>query len=167
MAAKTPMSVEEYLRTSFDGPDREFLDGEVVERNAGEMSHSKVQARLIILLAELPRRTALHVFPGLRLRLGPSRIRIPDIAVFAGEEPLEDVPSTPPLVAIEIVSRDDRHTEILQKLGEYRQWGVPYIWLVDPWLRKIHSFSTAGLTEVAAFEIPEIGATIPASVIFA
>ena len=29
------MSVEEYLHTSFDGADREYLDGEVVERNMG------------------------------------------------------------------------------------------------------------------------------------
>lgn len=27
------MTVEDYLRTSFDGTDCEFLDGEVVERN--------------------------------------------------------------------------------------------------------------------------------------
>jgi hypothetical protein len=36
MATRVLISADEYLRTSFDGPDREFLDGEVVERNAGE-----------------------------------------------------------------------------------------------------------------------------------
>ena len=33
------MDVEEYLRTSFDGSDCEYLDGEVVERNMGELPH--------------------------------------------------------------------------------------------------------------------------------
>ena len=34
------MDVEEYLRTSFDGSDCEYLDGEVVERNMGELPHA-------------------------------------------------------------------------------------------------------------------------------
>ena len=49
------MDVEEYLRTSFDGSDCEYLDGEVVERNMGERPHSAVQANLIELLRELRR----------------------------------------------------------------------------------------------------------------
>src|ERR1041384_7153162 len=40
MSTKVLMPVEEYLRTSFDGPDCEYLDGEVVERNTGEMPHA-------------------------------------------------------------------------------------------------------------------------------
>ena len=35
MSTKVQMDVEEYLRTSFDGSDCEYLDGEVVERNMG------------------------------------------------------------------------------------------------------------------------------------
>ncbi|HXI41245.1 MAG TPA: hypothetical protein VNH83_14775 [Bryobacteraceae bacterium] len=37
MPSKVLMDVEEYLRASFDGPDCEYLDGEVVERNIGEV----------------------------------------------------------------------------------------------------------------------------------
>ena len=37
MSTKALMSVEEYLRTSFDGSDCEYLDGEIVERNMGEL----------------------------------------------------------------------------------------------------------------------------------
>ena len=42
MTAKTLMSVEEYLHTSFEGADCEYLDGEVVERNMGNKSHGRV-----------------------------------------------------------------------------------------------------------------------------
>ena len=38
MAIATQMTVEEYLRTSFD-PDCEYVDGEVLERNVGETDH--------------------------------------------------------------------------------------------------------------------------------
>ena len=36
---QTLVSVEEYLNTSYDGPDREYVDGRIVERNLGEKSH--------------------------------------------------------------------------------------------------------------------------------
>src|SRR5215475_8210910 len=46
MSTKVLMGVDEYLRTSFEGPDCEYLDGEVVERNMGEMAHADVQYTL-------------------------------------------------------------------------------------------------------------------------
>jgi Uma2 family endonuclease len=42
------MDVAEYLRTSFDGPDCEYLDDEVVERNMGEIPHGDVQGNLTV-----------------------------------------------------------------------------------------------------------------------
>jgi hypothetical protein len=35
MNTKLAMSVEEYLKTSFEDADCEYLDGEIVERNMG------------------------------------------------------------------------------------------------------------------------------------
>jgi hypothetical protein len=37
MGTKVLMGVSEYLRTNFEGPDCEYLDGEIVERNMGEI----------------------------------------------------------------------------------------------------------------------------------
>src|SRR5689334_19048878 len=53
MASKTLMSVEEYLRTSFDDADCEYLDGEIVERNMGERGHAAVQGQLLFLLMSI------------------------------------------------------------------------------------------------------------------
>jgi len=50
MPSKVLMDVEEYLHATFDGPDCEYLDGEVVERNMGELPHGILQGRLIFLL---------------------------------------------------------------------------------------------------------------------
>jgi hypothetical protein len=45
MASVTLIPVEEYLRTTYR-PDREYLEGALVERNMGEKQHSRMQARL-------------------------------------------------------------------------------------------------------------------------
>lgn len=45
MAAGTLISVQEYLSTSYS-PDREYVDGVVVERNLGERDHSRLQTDL-------------------------------------------------------------------------------------------------------------------------
>ena len=109
------MSVDEYLHTTFDGADREYLDGEVVERNMGNKSHGRLQGWLVRLLGSHEERTGLYLIPEVRHRVQEARYRIPDIAVFEGE-PESEIPSTPPLIAIEILSPDDRIGYIVPKL---------------------------------------------------
>ena len=75
--------------------------------------------------------------------------------MHAGDEPTERVPSQLPLVAIEILSPDDRHSEVMQKLKEYSDWGVPHIWLVDPERRSLHVYANGALSEASALTIPE------------
>jgi len=164
MAAHTQISVEEYLRTSFDSPDCEYLDGEIVERGMPNLPHSNAQKRLIGWFLGMEEKLSLHCFPDLRLRVGARRYRVVDLAVFQGK-PLEDVPSSPPLVAIEILSPDDRFAEVLAKLEEYRAWGVAHVWFVDPISRKLYIY-TVGLSETAAFGLPEYGVEMAAPEIF-
>jgi hypothetical protein len=45
--AATLVSVEEYLGTSYPDGDREYVDGEIVERNAGEIDHGSLQSRIL------------------------------------------------------------------------------------------------------------------------
>ncbi|MDA1312851.1 MAG: Uma2 family endonuclease [Acidobacteria bacterium] len=161
MATQALVSPEEYLSTSFDGADREYVDGLIVERNVGENPHSEVQARLIEIFYELRKRHPLHCRPELRLKLAPTRYRIPDVAVFHPDKPVELVPDRPPLIVIEIVSREDRYTEVLKKLEEYRVWGVPHVWVVDPWRRTLSAYGEKGLITAAAFLIGELGIEIP------
>jgi Uma2 family endonuclease len=134
VATQTLIPVEEYLRTVYE-PDAEFVDGEIVERNPGENPHNPVQARLVEIFYELKKKHPAHCRTELRMWVATARIRIPDVALFHPEKPAELVPSDAPLVVVEIVSREDRHTEIIQKFEEHRAWGVPHIWLADPWQR--------------------------------
>jgi Uma2 family endonuclease len=77
---------------------------------------------------------------------------IPDVAVWLSPQPL--LPDTPPLVAIEILSPDDRMPEVKDKLGKYKTWGVAHVWLVDPHSRRLYSWET-GLTE-RTLKIPNL-----------
>lgn len=152
MATSTQLPVEEYLRMSFEGPDREYLDGEVVERAVGGNKHSNTQVEFVYKIRGGS--ALLHVRSEIRMRVSTTRYRIADAAIFS-EEPLEEVPSIPPLVVLEIVSRDDRLTEIIEKLADYRTWGVPHVWLADPYSERLHIMAADGLQEVPVFELPE------------
>ncbi len=166
MNSKTLMSVEEYLHTTFDGADREYLDGEVVERNMGNKSHGRIQVIIASLLRQHEARTGLYVIVEMRQKVTEVRYRIPDVAVFDGE-PEGEVPSVPPLVAIEILSPDDRIGYVVPKLEEYRSWGVRHIWIADPEDRKLFAYGAAGLHEVNELELPEYGIVLTKTELFA
>lgn len=165
MSTKSLMSVEEYLHTTFDGADREYLDGKVVERNMGNKSHGRIQLVIASLLRQHETNTGLYVTVEVRQKITELRYRIPDVAVFEGE-PVGEVPSTPPLVAIEILSPDDRIGYIVPKLEEYRAWGVRNIWVADPEDRKLFTYGSAGLHEVNEFKLPEFGIVLTKAELF-
>lgn len=131
------MPIEEYLDTSYS-PDREFVDGEVVERHVGEKPHSKVQRN--VMRSFLIRYPNLHVWPEQRVRTIRNRCRIPDVCVTL-QEPESDVFEAPPFICIEILSRRDEMTSVLEKLEEYFAAGVPNIWLIDPRRKKAFTYN--------------------------
>jgi len=155
MSVNTALSVEEYLHTSFPDLDREYRDGELVERCFADYPHGRTQGRLSAWFATRHSHLPLYPCTETQMRVRPNRYLIPDVAVFYPTEPT-DVPDTPPLVAIEILSPDDRLIEVRQKLEEYQAWGAPHIWLIDP---RSHRFYTcdSGLVEQPTLTIPELG----------
>jgi hypothetical protein len=53
MSTKDLMDVDEYLRTNFE-PDCDYVEGQVVERNLGEIAHSDVQGNMKNPAIEIP-----------------------------------------------------------------------------------------------------------------
>ena len=139
------VSLEEYLNTAYS-PDREYVDGVVVERHVGERPHSLVQKNVVIFLQT--RNPQIFVWPEQRVRTIPNRrSRIPDVCVTA-EDPGTDAFETAPLIAIEILSRRDEMSEVLEKLDEYRAFGVPHIWVIDPRRKKAFTYERGRLQEL-------------------
>ena len=165
MGTKAALSVEKYLHTSFPGLDKEYRDGKLQERSLPDYLHGKTQG-LVTAFFFAPRKTLpMFTCPELRLQIRPSLYLIPDVSVFYPNEPQQSVPDTPPLVAIEILSFDDHMTKVREKLQEYRDWGVPHVWLVDPQSRRLYTCND-GLTEVPTLTIPELNIELKPGDIF-
>src|SRR5271167_2384753 len=101
MPASAPVSVEEYLHTSYD-PDCDYVDGRVVERNLGELDHSDLQSELTFYFRLRRKTWGVHTFVEQRVQVSPTRFRIPDICVMLGPKPTEPIIRTPPFLVIEI-----------------------------------------------------------------
>ena len=69
------------------------------------------------------------------------------------------------MVAIEILSLDDRLAEVRDKLEEYKTWGVAHVWLVDPYSRRMYRYE-AGLFEAQSLKIAELGVEVTGADIF-
>src|SRR5579863_251358 len=132
MTTKVLMDVEEYLRTSFEGSDCEFLDGEIVERNMGELPHGDVQLTLSRLLWRLRKTLGIRVVTEIRIQIGPRRYRVADIAVWRDDNIGTGIPTVPPFLVVEILSPEDRMVRMLPKIQEYLSIGVEFVWIVDP-----------------------------------
>lgn len=164
MSTATLISVEEYLRTSYEH-DCEYVRGEVVERGMPTTSHSRAQTRLLVLFDRLSATHNLEALAELRNRLAPDLYRIPDVAVYR-PRPTEEVPSTPPLIAIEIVSPDERLRNLFAKCEEYAQWGVAHVWVIDPARRSLQYFDGVDLRTVAALSVPELDIALGPAEVF-
>lgn len=142
MALATLLSVEEYLSTIYH-PDREYVDGEVVERNMGESEHSRSQMGTAGRLFAMEASHGVHVFPEFRLQTGPRRFRVPDILVTT-QKIRGRILREPPFLCVEILSPEDRFSRVEMKILEYLEFGVPYVWLIDPRQRKAWSYTREG-----------------------
>ena len=163
MATQTAISVEEYLATSYEY-DPEYVRGEVVDRPMPTKKHSKAQKRLLKIFEPIEDGFGAFVIHEVRSRLEPLIVRLPDVSLYL-REPEGDVPTEPPLVAIEIVSPEDRFSRLTEKLAEYRTWGVAHCWMADPESRRLYTFD-GHLEEVDHFILPEFNLTITPAQIF-
>jgi Uma2 family endonuclease len=151
MATSISVPVEEYLRTSYE-PDMEYVDGELVERHVGEHQHSRLQTLIVLLLGARESRGKVRVLTEQRLRVmgKKHRYRIPDVCVMALPYRLEPVITTPPHLAIEIVSPEDETADLLAKVSDYLRFGVPHIWIADPYKHTVQEADCDGIRGNAA-----------------
>ena len=132
MSVGTLISLEEYLRTSFR-PDCDFIDGEVRERNVGKRRHAYAQIEVGTWFSQRKKDLLLQPLTELRTQVGPGRIRIPDVVVARIPIPDEEVFTSPPYLCVEVMSPDDTVSALQERLDEYIDFGVPNIWVIDPW----------------------------------
>ena len=146
--ADSLVPLEKYLSTCYE-PDCEYDDGLIVERNVGEYDHSFLQALLCALFMNSEETWGVYGLTEQRIRIAPRKYRIPDICVLRLDAPADDILAEPPLIAIEILSPEDRSARIAAKAIEYREFGIEHVWVVDPRQRKVFLGTEEGLIEIA------------------
>ncbi len=135
MTTATIVPVELYLNTSYR-PDCDYVDGEVLERNLGEQPHASVQKFFIRYLGNREDEWGLTVFPEQRVQISQTRYRVADVCVVLQTTGFEPIVRTPPPLCIEVVSKDDRMSEMQERVHDYIRMGVTAVWVIDPKRRR-------------------------------
>ena len=162
--ATTLVSVEEYLRSTYK-PDADYVDGVIEERCLGEDQHSAWQVTLATYFQVRRREWSIRVRTELRTRTSERRYRIPDIAILDAALPREPIAIAPPLIAIEILSPEDRLARLVVRLGDFEAMGVPAIYVIDPADNSLLRFKAGRLEVVETMQLRDI--TIPFAEILA
>ena len=134
MTTATLISVEEYLSTSFPDGDRDYLEGQVLERNVGEVDHSDLQTSFVVFFRK--HYPAFWAGVEVRVQVKARRFRVPDVCLIAGGKPKTRTVQEPPFLVVEVLSPDDRMSEMQDRIDDYLAFGIPYVWIVDPAKRR-------------------------------
>ena len=128
MSSTTLISVQEYLATSYR-PDCDFVDGELQERNLGELEHALLQTAIAAWFWN--RQKEWNVLPIVeqRVQVAATRFRIPDVSVLPADQPREPIVTTPPLILIEVLSKDDTLRSMRERVDDYLNFGVQHVWI--------------------------------------
>src|SRR5271165_6649670 len=165
-ATQLPVTVSDYLHTSYS-PDRDYVDGELQERNVGELDHAEVQTALAHWFRSHDKEWKIRAFTELRMQITPTRFRVADVCLIPRNEPADQVLQRPPIAVIEVLSPEDRVSRYQQRFQDYRQMGIPHIWVVDPQTRRGYDCSTGSWIETTSLTVENSSIAVNLSVIFA
>jgi Uma2 family endonuclease len=129
------VSVDEYLNSCWH-PDKEYIDGHLVDRSMPNELHSLLQVILIAYFRSIEKQHRLKVLSELRTEIVErARYRIPDVLVAnvplgrpLTKGPFRDIPA----IIIEILSPDDTQKQVLARFADFSRLGVSYIIQMDP-----------------------------------
>ena len=152
MVTAVVVSLAEYLETSYR-PDREYVDGELRERNVGKWEHARVQLLLAGWFLNHELEWSVVGSTEQRVRVSADRVRIPDLVVLRpGPQP--DVLTDPPLLVVEILSPDDTYSDTQERAADYLAMGVGTVWIIDPKTRTGRMCLGAEWTAAKRLEVP-------------
>jgi Uma2 family endonuclease len=162
MSTPSYIPVAEYLATSYR-PDCDYVDGEVQERTGGEHDHSLLQCIIATLFHNHWRAWRIVPLIAVRVQVSPTRFRVPDICILHSSDPAEAIVRNAPWICIEILSAEDRLQRVQERVDDYMQMGVGYVWVIDPKTRNAYVASTNGFLKTSNGEFAVEGTPIRVS----
>ena len=146
------VTVEEYLRTVYE-PECDYVDGWLEDRNVGEYDHALLQTLLAHIFMTNRKEWGVLPLTELRTQVKLTRFRCPDVLVLRADAPREQILTHPPLIAIEILSPEDRVSRFRVKIDDYVAFGVENIWIIDPATRTAMTADRFGMHPVETGEL--------------
>ena len=132
------VSEEEYLRSDYE-PNCEYLDGVLVSKALPDDIHGSLQILIGSYLLSQQERFDFRVASEVHTRIHPGRWRVPDVAILPGRKGDRRFPDeqSPPLLTIEIVSKDEPWSGLHSKMTDHLAVGVQAVIIVDPYIKTV------------------------------
>jgi Uma2 family endonuclease len=128
----------------------ELIEGELVEMSPTSGVHGAIEFNIALLIGQYVRQHRLGQIvvgeAGFYVRGDEHTVRGADVAfISAAKVPPEGLPTgflkIAPDLVVEVVSPNDRGTEIVEKVGEWLAFGVAAVWVVYPNTRSVHVYT--------------------------
>jgi Uma2 family endonuclease len=144
-------TIEELLRAS-DLGRCELIRGELVMMTPAGFEHGRIAHRIGVCLDTFVKQRQLGVLTtaeaGFVLARNPDTVRDPDVAFIAKDRvPPSAVPGFfegPPDLAVEVLSPNDRASDVLAKVHEWLAAGCLAVWVVDPQQKTVAVYDNHG-----------------------
>jgi Uma2 family endonuclease len=179
-ADKTPLTGEELARLGDIGRS-ELVKGEIVSMSPTGYVHGGIEVEIAATLRVFVRQhQSGRVFSGevgIYTGRDPDTVRAADVA-FVSNERMSQVKSqsyldVAPELVVEVLSPDDRWSDLTDKLDEYFAIGVKVIWVVDPRRKQVYVYRS--VTDVQRLAVEETltggealpGFSVPVAELFA
>jgi Uma2 family endonuclease len=140
MDATEPITTAEQLfRVPELGPC-ELLRGELVMMSPAGSEHGLIAAEIAGILRDFVKPRALGAVlgaeTGFRVASNPDTVLAPDVAFIRTDRVAGGLPKGyfpgPPDLAVEVLSPNDRFSEVLAKVQNWLDAGCKAVWVVDP-----------------------------------
>lgn len=118
----------------------ELVRGEIVEMTRPGMLHGFVCGNVARILGNftLQRKKGFICTndTGVVVERDPDTVRGPDVLLFEDVTRVEEMErkwsKSPPALAVEVLSPNDKFTEINRRIQEQLRFGTPLVWVLDP-----------------------------------
>ena len=153
---KELLTAEDLLRLSSEGVRGELIRGVLHETKPAGQLHGWIAVKLVASLMNfiMPKKLGrlIGTDSGIWLERDPDTVREPDLAFTRIERLPPGGPTTGyaevvPDLIVEIVSQDDRPSDVAEKTAMWLSFGVRLVWLVRPNSRTIEVHRSGGQVE--------------------
>ena len=134
----------------------ELVRGELILMTPAGFEHGRIVVNVTAPLADFVKRSQLGIVTGaetgFQIAHDPDTVRAPDVGVVRADR----VPATPttgffqgaPDLAVDVLSPNDRASEVLAKVQDWLGAGCRAVWVVDPGTRTVSVYRSGNTLAV-------------------